>query len=230
VPPICTIGLEYSQIKEQFASILHLHLHGAAALECLPAADNQSKVMSAKARVVVWSVLVGVPSTAQDDADLDSTLQPLLAQGQPLELLEAVTISCAIHGRVAENNVTHARVKDCRLDAAATAKFRALNCPLEHPGVPTFVLHKSRIVVTLVEILEDAGEYFRFLVRQIDASSVGFKELVLARSVKVRGVRKNVLMGREQSLVLSHHKCDDCGSEGRRGTGAAAVSLVISHF
>jgi len=30
------------EIKEQFATNLHLHLHGAAALECLSASDNQS--------------------------------------------------------------------------------------------------------------------------------------------------------------------------------------------
>lgn len=29
------------QVKEQFATNLHLHLHGAAALERLPASDNQ---------------------------------------------------------------------------------------------------------------------------------------------------------------------------------------------
>jgi len=29
------------KIKEQFAPHLHLHLHGAATLKCLPAADNK---------------------------------------------------------------------------------------------------------------------------------------------------------------------------------------------
>jgi len=30
------------QVKEQFATNLHFHLHGAAALERLPASNNQS--------------------------------------------------------------------------------------------------------------------------------------------------------------------------------------------
>lgn len=30
------------QVKEQFAANLHLHLHGAAALERLPASNNES--------------------------------------------------------------------------------------------------------------------------------------------------------------------------------------------
>src|SRR5215469_16297197 len=140
----------HEEIKEQFAANLHLHLHGAAALEGFPASDDQSQVMSAEARVTVRRVLVGIACTAQDGTDLDSTLQPLFAQGKPLELLEAISIRRTIHCRVSENNVTNTGMKDGRLDTTATADFRALQLPLKHPGIVALVVHQARIVVTLV--------------------------------------------------------------------------------
>jgi len=48
------------QIKEQLAPHLHLHLHGAAALKRLTASNNECEVMSAKARVRVRCVVVGI--------------------------------------------------------------------------------------------------------------------------------------------------------------------------
>lgn len=39
---------------------LHLHLHGATALEGLTTANNQSEVVSAQSRVTVWCVVVRV--------------------------------------------------------------------------------------------------------------------------------------------------------------------------
>ena len=36
------VANRHKEIKEQFATNLHLHLHGAAALEGLPASDDQS--------------------------------------------------------------------------------------------------------------------------------------------------------------------------------------------
>ena len=35
----------YKQIKEQFATFFHLHLHGATPLECVSAPDDQSEVV-----------------------------------------------------------------------------------------------------------------------------------------------------------------------------------------
>jgi len=121
---INVVAHSHEQIKEQFATILHFHLHRAAALERPPAADNESKVMSAEARVTVWCILVRVPSATEDGANLDSALQALLAQGEPLELLKAVPFRRAVHGSVTENNVTYAGVKYCRLNTPATTRAR----------------------------------------------------------------------------------------------------------
>lgn len=211
---INVVAHSHKEIKEQFAANLHLHLHRAAALERPPAADDQSKVMSAEAGVIVRRVLVGVPSAAQDGADLDATLQALLAQSEPFELIETVTLCCTVYGRVTEDNVSHARVKECRLDVSATTVkvfrvgIRRLDRALEQPSVPAFIVDKPGIVVALVQILEDTGEDFGFFVWQIDATRVRLEELASQRRREERRVVQYVFVCCEQSLVWSNHECD----------------------
>lgn len=50
------------QIKEHFATILHLTLHRTAALEGAAATDDESEVVSSKLRVAVGSMGVGPAS------------------------------------------------------------------------------------------------------------------------------------------------------------------------
>lgn len=45
---IDVIAHRHKQVEEQFAPILHFHLHGAAPLESLATSDDQSKIMSAE--------------------------------------------------------------------------------------------------------------------------------------------------------------------------------------
>ena len=59
---INVIAHSHKQVEEQFATILHLHLHGSAPLESLPTSDDQSKIMSAKPRFRVWRVVIRIPS------------------------------------------------------------------------------------------------------------------------------------------------------------------------
>lgn len=60
------------QVEEQFASHLHLHLHGAAALERATAADYEGQVVGAEFGVGVRCVGVGVAGGGEDCAALDS--------------------------------------------------------------------------------------------------------------------------------------------------------------
>jgi hypothetical protein len=46
------------QIEEQFAPILHFHLHGSAPLESLTTSDDQSKIMSAETALSVWCLVI----------------------------------------------------------------------------------------------------------------------------------------------------------------------------
>jgi hypothetical protein len=121
---IDVIAHSHEQVKEQLSSHLHLHLHGSTTLKGFATADNQSEVMSAQTRVTVWRVLVGIARTTQDGSNLDPALQALLAQGELLELFEAVTISSAVYGCVTENDVSHARMEKGWLDSSGCAVAR----------------------------------------------------------------------------------------------------------
>jgi len=105
------------QVEEQLSPHLQFHLHGTTTLERFPATDDQSQVMSAQFAVTVRGVLIGIPSTAQNRSDLDSALQTLLAQGELLELFEAVTVSCTVNGCVTEKDIAHAGVKKRGFDS-----------------------------------------------------------------------------------------------------------------
>lgn len=207
------VAHRHEQVKEQFSPHLHLHLHGSTTLECFPAADDQSEVMSAQPRVIVRCVLVGIPSTAQNDADLDPALQALLAQRELLELLEAVAVGSTVHSCVTEDKVIHTGVEKGWLDSGgAVAGFVGVgrgHCTLEHPGLTALVVKQAGVVVTLVQILENAGENLRFLCRQVDASSSGLEELTVQRLREERGMGQDVFMRGKQSLVGTHDDCHD---------------------
>jgi hypothetical protein len=92
---------------------MHLELHGAAAFECVSAADYEGKVVSSKLRVCVGSVGIGVASGREDRAALDSGFyvrsvstrlsskeveltQALLPQRKTLQLVQAVLLCSAV--------------------------------------------------------------------------------------------------------------------------------------
>jgi len=60
-------------------------------------------------------------------------------------------------------------------------------------------VHQARVVVTLVQILEDAAEDLRFLRGQVDASISGLEELRAQEFGKERAVRQHILMGGKES-------------------------------
>jgi len=183
--------------------------------------------MSAEARIGIRRVLVGIPSTAQDGGDLDSTLQTLLSKREPFELVEAVTIGSAVDGCVAENDIAHAGVEDCGIGASATADFWAFQLALETPGIAALVVHKARVVVTFVEILEDTGKDFGVFVGQKDASVVALEELIATGRCKEGRVDQHVFVSGKQSLFLSHHNSDDGASESWTLNWRATVQTVL---
>lgn len=80
------------QVEKELASSFHLVLHGAAALERLPAADDEGEVVRAQVAVRVGRVGVGEARRRQNRAALDSGLETLFLEGQALELLQAVAL------------------------------------------------------------------------------------------------------------------------------------------
>lgn len=141
------------KVKEKFAATLHFCLHGSAPLKCLATSDNQSQVMSAEARVRVWRVVIGIPSTAKNHSDLDSTLQTLLPEGKALELLETVSLSRAVYDCISQEIFSHTRVIYCSLDGSATTFVFGGWCAhriLEFPRVSTLIVDQAWIVVALL--------------------------------------------------------------------------------
>jgi hypothetical protein len=70
-------------------------LHGAASLEGVSAADDESEVVSPKLRVRVGCIGVGESGGREDGSDLDTGLEALLAEGEALEFVQAVAIGGA---------------------------------------------------------------------------------------------------------------------------------------
>lgn len=82
------------QVEEQRrATHLHLMLQGAAALESVPAADDESEVMRTQLRVAGRGIGVGVAGGGEDGAALDAGLQTLLLEGETLEVGQSETVS-----------------------------------------------------------------------------------------------------------------------------------------
>lgn len=67
------IGEGDKQVEEELAaSVEHLHLHGAAALEGVARADDESEVVSPKLGVIVGGVGVCVSGREQDGVALNA--------------------------------------------------------------------------------------------------------------------------------------------------------------
>ena len=80
----------------------------------------------------------------------------------------------------------------------------------EPPGIAPRVVHKSWVVVALVEILEHAREDFGFFVGQFDALDfVALVQMSSADCRKVRRIAENVLVGSEEPLFATDDDRDD---------------------
>jgi len=114
--------------------------------------------MSAEPGVRVRRVVIGIPSTTENSSDLDSTLQTLLAKSKALELLKAVLLRDTVYDCILQKVFAHAGDIACSLDgSAATCIFWVwgFHCILEFPRASALVVQQTRVVVTLVEILEN---------------------------------------------------------------------------
>ena len=90
------IAHRHKQIEEQFAPVLHFHLHGSAPLEGFATSDNQCKVMSAEPRFCVWRVVICIASGSKDDIHLDAGLKALFPKSKTFQLLQTVLLGSAI--------------------------------------------------------------------------------------------------------------------------------------
>ena len=89
-------------------------MHGATPLERGPAADDEGEVVRPELGVARGRVPVRVPRARQDGATLDARPESLLAQRQPLELVQAVALRGAVDECVLEQQLAAAGVVDGR--------------------------------------------------------------------------------------------------------------------
>lgn len=136
------------QVEEQLTAILHLVLHRAAALEGVARTDDEREVVSTELGVVVGCVGVGVTGRSEDCRALNARLQPLFAKSQLLELLEPVLLSLAVDHGVLQDGSCRG-VDHCLVGAVVVTTV------LKGPGVALLVELEARVVVTLVQVLED---------------------------------------------------------------------------
>jgi hypothetical protein len=223
------------EVEEELAAAgLHLSLHGAAALKGFAAADDEGEVMGAQAAIRVRGVGVGVLGRAQDCGDVDAGLEPLLAQGQALELIEAVAVGGAVDDGIAEDGGAYAGEEDGgvgRAGGCGAASPRGVGgvgggvrrevlggVILELPRVAVPAVDEAWVVVTLVEILEDGGENLWLLVGESDSPALGVEEAAAADAIEKGRLAEDVFVGCKEAAVGANSEGDD-GRRGRGGVG-----------
>lgn len=194
------------QVEKQLTAVFHLVLHRAATLERVASTDDECEVVRTELGVVVRCVGVGVTSRSQDGRALDARLQTLLAESQLLQLLEPVLLGLAVDHGVLEDG-SRRRVDHCLVGTVVVAAV------FQSPGVALLVELETRVVIALVQVLEDRRENLGLLVGEIDTLVGGLVELATACSLEVRRVRQNILVCCEETLLSSYAYCDDGADE-----------------
>lgn len=120
--------------------------------------------MSAKSRVRVRSVVVSKASRSNDHINLNSRLKPLFPKSETLQLVQTEFLSSAVDDGVFEQDPSHTRVVDCRLDGSTAAIVVWVLGVFELPRVATLVMQQAWVVVSLVEVFKDTGKDLRLSV------------------------------------------------------------------
>lgn len=145
------------QVEEEFAPVLHLVLHRAAALEGVPSSDDEREVVCTELRVVVRSIGVCVTGRRQDGRALDARLETLLLQSKLLQFLQSVLVGLTVDDSVFQYR-SDRRLNNSFMCAVGIAAI------FEVPAVSLLVVLHTRVVVTLVEVLKNRREDFGLFV------------------------------------------------------------------
>ena len=162
--------------------------------------------MGPQLRVALGRVGVRIPRARQNGTTLDARLEPLLAQRQPLELVQAIAFRGAVDERVLQQHLAAGRVVDRGLRIL-------LRRHLEFPCVAALVVQEARVVVAFVEVFEDGGEDLRDFFGQGDPFSAGLEELAAADGGEEGGVGEDVFVGGEEALLGADAEGDDGGGQ-----------------
>lgn len=185
------------QIKEQLPPALHLHLHRPAPLERAPTPDDQSQIVCPQLRITVRRIGIRIPRTGQDRRALDATLQPLLPQRQPLQLLQPILLRGAINKRILQQLLARGITKDCTLDRPSGTSVIVIG--LQLPAVAALVVQEARVVVAFVEVFQHRGEDLGRFVGEGDAFGDGLEELGADYGGEEGGEGEDVFVGGEEA-------------------------------
>ena len=72
-------------------------------------------------------------------------------------------------------------------------------------------MYQTRIIVSLVQVLEYGGEDFWLLLRETDPFAVRLKELFTAACSEVRGNAEDILVCSKEALIWSNTDSNDGG-------------------
>ena len=128
----------------------------------------------------------------------------MLAQRQPLELVQAVPFRGAVNQRVFQQHLAARRVVDCRLRVLLRRHF-------ELPRISALVVEEAGVVVAFIEVFEDGGEDFGEFFGEVDSFGGGLEELAAADGGEEGGVGEDVFVGGEEALLGSDAEGDDGG-------------------
>ena len=162
--------------------------------------------MGPQLRVALGRVGVRIPRARKDGAALNARLETLLAQRQPLELVQAVPFRGAIDQRIFQQHLPARRMVDRRLRVLLRRHF-------ELPRISALVVQEAGVVVAFVEVFEDGGEDFGKLCGEVDSFGSGLEELVAADGGEEGGVGEDVFVGGEEALLGSDAEGDDGGGQ-----------------
>lgn len=141
----------------------------------------------------------------------------LLAQGKSFQLLEPVFFRSTINDRILEQGtIGVVMVHDSFASGTGYLPGR-----LQFPRVSLLVVNQTRVVIALVEILEDRREDLRGLVRKSNALWRLF-DIVFQELSKVGCSSKDIVMCSEKAVFVADYKRDD-------GTDAAAAVRIQTH-
>ena len=126
----------------------------------------------------------------------------MLAERQPLELVQPVPFRGAVDQRVLEQRLPARGVVDGGFRVVLRGHFKL-------PCVPALAVQEARVVVAFIEVFEDGGEDFGGFFGEVDSFCGGFEELAAADGGKEWGVGEDVLVGCEEALLGADAEGDD---------------------
>jgi hypothetical protein len=140
---------------------------------------------------------------------MERLTESLFAKCQLLQLIQSILFSRTVNDSILEKITIHTTMIDSALDCSTLFFSSGFNLP----RVASLVVHQTRVVVTLVEILEHRAKDLGLLVGKGDALGGGV-HVPVSKSVAEEGAAaEDVFVGGKEALFSTDDECDDGRSQ-----------------